>query len=115
MDDLAGTLTYYFDQQDEVQRITFYGFTGDERKLVELVTGNYNLKQQPSLGGLYLLRWNRRVISALKIKHAPIVNASRAHKRRQLMLELNRPASNQSVSAGFAQILKHEQMNRQWK
>ena len=32
--DLAGSLTYYFNSQQRVQRITFIGSTGDARPLV---------------------------------------------------------------------------------
>jgi hypothetical protein len=40
-DDLAGSLTYYFNAQQKVQRITFQGTTGDAGKLLRLLIGRY--------------------------------------------------------------------------
>ena len=39
--DLAGALTYYFNPDQQVQRITFRGTTGDVRRLARLLTERY--------------------------------------------------------------------------
>lgn len=44
--DLAGSLTYYFNQQQQVEQITFRGNTGDARKLVELLTTRYKFTRR---------------------------------------------------------------------
>jgi hypothetical protein len=60
-DDIAGSLTYYFDKRQQLQRITFEGVVGDERRLVNFVTGQYKLKAEPTLGaGLYVAKWSGR-------------------------------------------------------
>jgi hypothetical protein len=40
-DDLAGALTYYFNPQQQVQRITFRGTTGDPGKLIRLLADRF--------------------------------------------------------------------------
>mgnify|MGYP006966871329 CR=1 FL=1 len=49
VDDLAGSLTYYFDSQHQVRRITFHGVTGDERKLVAFVSRVYDMRPDADL------------------------------------------------------------------
>ena len=73
IDDLAGSLTYYFDRTDQVQRISFQGLTGDDRKLVEIVTSGYGMQPEPALGGgMYVARWNAMPTSALRVTYAPV-------------------------------------------
>ncbi len=40
-DDVAGALTYYFSSRQQVQRITFYGTTGDPDKLIRLLAARF--------------------------------------------------------------------------
>ncbi len=90
-DDLVGTLTYYFDDEQRLQRITFAGATGDPRRLVGLVTSQYGLKPQSTLdAGLYQTKWNGKVISTLHIRHASVVSASAAHGKSDVQLDLKR-------------------------
>ena len=78
IDDLAGSLTYYFNKRQRVQRITFFGTTGDTRRLVSLLALRHGfvreLNADPSLF-LYRVRENRKVISELRIKPSSIVRA----------------------------------------
>lgn len=108
--DLAGSLTYYFDGQQRVQRITFRGTTGDERKLVQFVNQYYGLQPQPSLAaGLYLKTWNRNPTSGLLIRHASVVQANMPHHRMEVALELNRPDMHFGLSDEFRQFLSFVQ------
>jgi hypothetical protein len=89
-DDLVGTLTYYFDDQQRVQRITFSGSTGDSRRLVALVTSQYGLQPQPTLdAGYYQTKWNGKAISTLHLRHASVVAAA-SHGKFDVQLELKR-------------------------
>ena len=49
-DDVAGSLTYYFDDHHQLQRITFYGVTGDEQRLLAFLVHAYRLKTAPTTG-----------------------------------------------------------------
>ena len=98
-DDLVGTLTYYFDDQRRLQRITFAGNTADPRRLVSIITDQYGLKPQSTLdAGLYQSKWNGRVISSLHIRQTPAVMARRGAY--DVQLDLNRA----DVAAGTAGI-----------
>ncbi len=90
-DDVVGTLTYYFDDEQRVQRITFAGSTADARRLVSLITGQYALKPQSTLdAGLYQSKWNGRVISSLQVRRASVASAAAARSAYDVRLELNR-------------------------
>jgi len=93
-DDLAGSLTYYFDKQQKVQRITFHGTSGNPRKLVTLLTGRYGFLRQstddPSLY-LYQVKWNGKPTSELRIKPARVVRADAPHSRFEIELAMKRP------------------------
>jgi uncharacterized protein DUF6690 len=89
-DDLVGTLTYYFDNKQRLERITFAGSTADPRRLVSLVTGQYRLAPQPTLGaGLYQSKWNGKVISTLEVRQATIPSES-SRGSYEVQLDLNR-------------------------
>jgi len=99
VEDIAGSLTYYFDSQRQLRRITFNGLTGDDRPLVNLVVQHFKLSSEPALGaGLYITRWNGKPTGVLRIVHAPIVRAQRPHERLEVMLELNQPGIGYGLS-----------------
>ncbi|HVX59329.1 MAG TPA: DUF6690 family protein [Pirellulales bacterium] len=94
IDDLAGSLTYYFNKRQRVQRITFFGTTGDTRRLVSLLALRHGfvreLNVDPSLF-LYRVRENRKVISELRIKPSSIVRADEPRTRFEVALLIERP------------------------
>ena len=93
--DLAGSLTYYFNPRQRVQRIVFSGSTGDARRLVSLVESRYQLKRKitpdPSLF-LYEHKEYGQVTSELRIRPAPVVRSGAPHGRFAVALTLGRPA-----------------------
>jgi hypothetical protein len=104
-DDLVGTLTYYFDDDQRVMRITFAGNTGDSRRLVALVTSQYGLSPQRTVdAGLYQTKWNGATISTLHIRHASVVSASASHGKYDVQLDLKR-ADGLAGTAGAPQRL----------
>jgi hypothetical protein len=91
-DDLAGSLTYYFNKNQRCQRITFQGTTGDARKLIGYLTARYGFKQQTSSDPnlyLYQIRWNGGPLSELHIRPARIVRADAPQARFEVLLALN--------------------------
>ncbi len=93
-DDLAGSLTYYFDENQQTKLIHFRGSTGDPRKLVALVMSQYNLLPQetgdPSMQ-LYQVKWNGKPISQLEVHTSRVIRASQPFSRFQVELALKRP------------------------
>jgi len=88
-DDLAGSLTYYFNQRQRVERITFHGGTGDARRLVALLATQFGfirvLVDDASLF-LYQVKQDGKVLSELRIKPARIVRADSPHTRFEVSL-----------------------------
>lgn len=109
VDDIAGSLTYYFDQQHQTQRITFQGTTGDPTRLIQFAKDTYQMQQQPTLdAALYVAQWNGQPTSALRVFNAPVVRADQTHTRYDVQLEINRPY----VPYNFKLTPPHEQQLR---
>lgn len=92
--DLAGSLTYYFNAKQEMQRITFVGTTGDPASLVALVTKRFRFAAVPStVPGeyLYQIRWHNVPRSELRLSMAGIVRADSPYRRFDVDLEINLP------------------------
>lgn len=100
-DDVAGSLTYYFDDHHHLQRITFYGLTGDERRLMATVVGGYRLKSVPTTNvARYIAGDPEQPTSSVTVRHLPIVRAESSHARVELAVDL-RLADGRSGSGDF--------------
>ncbi|HVT29868.1 MAG TPA: DUF6690 family protein [Lacipirellulaceae bacterium] len=92
---LAGSLTYYFNPQGQVEYISFLGHTGDTTPLVQLVTGTYHLQYVSSPTGeqVYQLLYEGQVQSELRTHPEPILQAGSPNQSIAVELELARPGS----------------------
>lgn len=109
--DIAGSLSYYFDERGRVRRISFRGHAGDASKLIEFARQRFQLRREPTLGaGLYLTRWNALPTNGLRIRHAPVVRANDPHSRLEVAFEVNRPDAGYSLSPEFLALI-----DRDWK
>ncbi|HEX4145971.1 MAG TPA: DUF6690 family protein [Pirellulales bacterium] len=92
--DLAGSLTYYFNKKNQVDRIIFHGTSGDPRALVAMVTSRYELKKQqsddPSLTLFQRKSWGK-TLSELRIRPAGVVRSDAPHARYEIELAIRRP------------------------
>jgi hypothetical protein len=92
--DLAGSLTYYFNKKNQVDRIIFHGTSGDPRQLVTLVTSRYDLKKQksddPSLT-LFQRKWFGQSKSELRIRPAAVVRSDAPYARYEIEMAIKRP------------------------
>jgi hypothetical protein len=114
-DDLAGSLTYYFDKDHRVRRVAFDGTTGDPRRLILLAQQQYGLVQAPTLSAaLYVAKWNGVPRSALLVSHPSIVDAGTPHFRYRVKLEINLPSSPYKLSDEFAELLDYHKHNARW-
>jgi hypothetical protein len=115
IDDFAGSLTYYFDARQQLRRITLHGQTGDDAKIVELMTKHFGLHPEPSLAaGIYLARWNAKPMNVLRVSHAPVIRADAPHEKLIVELELNDLRGGYGLSAEFNEILIPDQDVRAW-
>ncbi len=116
LNDVAGSLTYCFDEKNRLQRISFRGATGDPRQLEQLVTTSFGLKPQDSRSaGLYLARWNGLPTSFLKIENAGVVRADSPYSRFAVRMEINRPRTHLKVGQELEQIASRLKEDTTWR
>jgi hypothetical protein len=114
-DDIAGTLTYYFDRSDKLQRVTIHGFTGDPKRLIGAMTEHYGLNHEPSLeAGVYTKRWNGHPVHFLRLSHAPVVSSDEVHQKYTVFLELNQPSLPYGISPEARQIVDSDRASGRW-
>jgi len=114
-DDLAGSLTFYFDQDKVVQRITFQGYTGDERRLVAMLEQYFQFKSEPSIvGRMYMVQWNGEPVSVLRLEPAPVIQANSPHSRMQVNLEINRPSKVYQLSKEMTRLVESDKHAGRW-
>ncbi|PQO40963.1 DUF6690 family protein [Blastopirellula marina] len=115
VDDIAGSLTYYFDKDKQLQRITFHGTTGDERRLVTMLTQYYKFESEPTVAGsLYMVKWNGSPVSVLRVEPAAVVNQNLPHTRLKIDLEINRPSRYYSLSPEMAKLVDRDKHAGRW-
>jgi hypothetical protein len=95
MTGLAGSLTYYFNAQNQVEHISFRGRTGDTTPLVQLLTTTYQLEPvgAPTGEKLYQLQYHGAVQSELRTRPEAILYSTSVNQSIVVELELARPGS----------------------
>ncbi len=94
-DDLAGSLTYYFNHQRQLQRITFAGTTGDYRRLLQLLTAHYGFVSRPTNTpnvALFEVPSSGAAASYLWLRPVDVLRADQPLNRFQVTLVLERPS-----------------------
>ena len=106
-DDLAGALTYYFNNQQQLQRIAFRGTTGKPQRIIAMLQQKFHLTKRPTaLIGLYIKSQNRRPVSVLMITQSPrAATSNTTYSQYTIQFELNRPAIGTQLSEHYKQIL----------
>jgi hypothetical protein len=88
--DIAGSLTYFFDEHHQLQRITFTGLTADPRRLLAATVTPYGLQSQPTTHAAHYMAGDpKQPTSQVTVKHLPIVNAA-ARLRSEVAVDLRR-------------------------
>jgi hypothetical protein len=92
--DVAGSLTYYFNARQQVQRITLRGTTGDPSVLATILASRYRftrrLTNDPSIVLYEAVDSSNRPVGSLKIRSAPVVQANHPHTRFLVDLVMDR-------------------------
>ena len=89
-DDLAGSLTYYFDQHHQLQRITFTGRTGDARRLLAAVVPANGLRSLPTTGAAhYVAGDSKKPTSQVTVNYLPVMPAQ-SSARMEVAVDLRR-------------------------
>lgn len=94
-DDLAGSLTFYFNARQQVQQITFQGTTGDARKLIQFLVSRHQfgrrLVNNPRLFRYEVAASRGPAKSYLEIRPARVLRADDAHHRLEVLFVIERP------------------------
>lgn len=114
-DDLAGTLTYYFDSYKRLQRISLQAVSGNPTRAIAELQQRYQLQQEPSLGGgLYMMKWNGQPTSVLHVAPAAVIRADAPYSRFNLFLELNQPGLEYGLSQEARDFVAVGRANNRW-
>jgi hypothetical protein len=93
--DLAGSLTYYFNSRQQVERIAFRGVTGDASALVALLTSRYRftrrLTNDPGVILYEAVDSSNRSAGTAKIRSASVIKTNQPRSRFEVELALVRP------------------------
>ena len=95
--DLAGSLTYYFNAQQQCQRIAFYGTTGNPQRLVGLLNQRFGFARRVvNDPGLYIYEVPNPAgnsPSVLQMQAAEVIKQTEPYRRYKLSLVIERPAA----------------------
>ena len=104
--DLHGSLTYFFDNKQTLQRISFHGWTGDASRLLKFLQEEYQFEPHPTrLAGLHVSKrgyWKKRQQGAIILKNPSIIRAENPVQQVAMILELNHPKGKLGLSESFA-------------
>ena len=110
--DIHGSLTYFFDGQQQVQRIGFRGWTGDASELVNFVQQQGFVRQKSSGAGLFSRSsWGRNK-GALRLDHPPVTQRELPTEQMMVLFELTNPSGNLQVSQKTQEILDAMEMKK---
>ncbi len=106
MADVAGSLTYYFNDQGQVQHIKLVGRTADTTGLVRFLVDTYGFQRAPAPVGeqLYQVMYSGLVQSRLVTRPEPVLWATSPHASFSVELELERPGSNRYLPPSEPQL-----------
>jgi hypothetical protein len=95
MSALAGSLTYYFNEQGQVEHISFRGRTGDAMPLVQYLTQYYHFQRVQSAVGeqLYQVQESDGVRSELQTQPEGVLKSTAPQQSVTVELEFARPGS----------------------
>jgi len=89
-DDIVGSLTYYFDDHHQLQRITFSGLTADPRKVLAVTATRTGLKSVLTTGfARYIAGDEKQPSSQVAVQLLPMVRADAA-ARMEVAVDLKR-------------------------
>lgn len=96
IDDLAGSLAYYFDANGQVARLAFRGRTGDTTAMIQYLATQFGFHREKSeIPGeqLYIVGTIDSVESILRTQPAPVMWSTSPHNSFFIDLQLQRPGS----------------------
>ena len=92
---LAGSLTYFFNAEGQVEHISFRGSTGDATQLVQWLTRYYQFQpvQSPTGEQVFQVQSGDGVQSELQIQPQPVMKSNAPQQSIAVQLEFAKPGS----------------------
>lgn len=91
LDDVAGSLTYYFDQQHQCRRISFRGTAGDVRRFLATLDAGLGARPETAEPGVHRYRPTAPgVEGSIVVSPAEVLSSERPHERFRIQLDLAR-------------------------
>ncbi len=113
--DLAGTMTYYFDHAGALQRVNIHGFIGDPAELAQTMQSYYRMAPEPTLdAGVMAVRWNGVITGLVKLTRAPVMHQDQPYQKYTVFLELNQPNLPYGLSHAAQQIVHADRHTGRW-
>jgi hypothetical protein len=111
---LAGSLTYYFNEQGQVEHISFRGRTGDTAQLVQLLTTRYQFQRVQSMTGeqVYQVQNGGQIQSELRTHPESVMYLNTQNQSVAVELEFARPGSSRVLPprpTGFEAMAAQQQ------
>ncbi len=111
--DVHGSLTYYFDGQQKLQRITFRGWTGDPGELVQFVTNQFRFSAQDAKNAAGFHEstiWGRRK-GFLRLDYPAVIDSATPTEQLMLLMEIVNPSGSLTISRQNLLILEAMENN----
>ncbi|MEM9410485.1 MAG: DUF6690 family protein [Planctomycetota bacterium] len=109
MNDLFGSLTYYFDNRQQLQRLSFRGWTGKPDGLVQFLSNNYEFKIQPTTAsGLYVAKSWTKTTGALYMQRPVVTGPKNPTQKVAVLLEINNPNGNYQLTEEVSRMIYTE-------
>lgn len=90
-DDIAGSMSYYFDAHHQLQRITFTGQTADPRRLLATIVPRHGLKSLPTTDAAHYVGGDpKKPTSEVTVKYLPMVQSQAGTARTEVKVDLRR-------------------------
>lgn len=90
-DDVAGSMTYFFDRHHQLQRITFTGLTGDPKRLLASTATRYGLKSQPTTAAAHFVAGTpQKPSSEVVASFLPLLTSEPQRQRYEVRVDLRR-------------------------
>lgn len=103
--DIHGSLTYFVDSNQQVQRIGFRGRTGDASNLVNFAQQQGFKRQKSNGAGLFIKKSWGRNRGALRLDHPPVTQQELPNEKLLVLFEMTNPNSSFKVSQNTQNIL----------
>lgn len=103
--DIHGSLTYFIDSNQQVQRIGFRGRTGDASDLVNFVQQQGYKRQKSNGAGLFTKKSWGRTKGALRLDHPPVTQKELPNEKLIVLFEITNPSGNLGISQNTQNIL----------